>query len=105
VDLAGRLSIIESAAVIRRASLLVTNDSGLMHAADALDTPLAAVFGPTSRELGFYPLGGRSRVVEKKDLDCRPCTLHGDKKCFRGHHRCMEEVSAEEVVAAAREVL
>jgi len=105
IDLAGRLTIIESAAVLRRASLLITNDSGLMHVAAALEVPVAAVFGPTSRELGFYPLGSRSRVVESHDLSCRPCTLHGDLVCPRRHFRCMEDISAREVAAAAREIM
>jgi heptosyltransferase-2 len=105
VDLAGRLSLIESAAVLRRARVLVTNDSGLMHVAAALKVPVVAVFGPTSRELGFYPLGPRSRVVESLELACRPCTLHGDLVCPRGHFRCMEEIGAERVVEAAREVM
>ena len=104
VDLTGRLSILESAAAIKRARCLVTNDSGLMHAGDALDVPLVAVFGPTSRELGFYPAGERSRVAERVGLECRPCTLHGDEKCPRGRLRCMEEVSMEEVVSKMREV-
>lgn len=101
-DLAGSLSLAESAAVIARARLLLTNDSGLMHVGDALDVPLVAVFGPTSRELGFYPLGPRSCVVEHNGVRCRPCTLHGDPSCKKKHHRCMEEICAEDVVLAAR---
>jgi lipopolysaccharide heptosyltransferase II len=103
-DFAGRLKLIESAAALKRSALLLTNDSGLMHAGDALAVPLVAIFGPTSRELGFYPLGPRSRVVET-GLACRPCTLHGDQKCKKGHHRCMTEISAQDVIAAAREIL
>jgi heptosyltransferase-2 len=103
-DLAGELSILESAAVIARSSLLVTNDSGLMHVAAALNVPLVAVFGPTSRELGFYPLGPRSRVLETA-LPCRPCSLHGDRKCRRGDLLCMEEVSPDQVAKTAREVM
>jgi lipopolysaccharide heptosyltransferase II len=101
IDLAGRLAIMEAAAVIKDAWLVLANDSGLMHIADAMDRPLVAIFGPTSRELGFYPLGGNSRVVEKSGLPCRPCTLHGDPACPKGHHQCMEEIGVEEVVEAA----
>ncbi len=105
VDLAGRLAIMESAAVIERSSVLLTNDSGLMHLADALSKPLAAIFGPTTKELGFTPAGPLAMVVERAGLECRPCSLHGDEQCPKGHHECMKEVSANEVVAAAREVM
>ena len=105
LDLCGELAIEESALVIEGAELVLSNDSGLMHVADALDRPLVAVFGPTSRELGFYPPGPRSRVVEVEGLKCRPCTLHGNQACPRRHHHCMEEVPVEKVVAAAREVM
>ena len=101
VDVAGRLALGESAAVIERASLVITNDSGLMHMADALDRPLVAVFGPTSRELGFYPTGPRARVAELP-LDCRPCTLHGSDSCRLQHHRCLQELPVEAVVKLAR---
>jgi len=104
-DLAGGLTLAGSAAVLARARLLLTNDSGLMHAADALDVPLIAVFGPTRRELGFYPLGPRSGVVEHPGLRCRPCTLHGGPRCPKGHHRCMSEICARDVVLVANEVL
>lgn len=105
VDLAGQTSLAESVAVMAEASILLTNDSGLMHVADALGKPLVAVFGPTSRELGFYPLGPRARVVEIEELECRPCTLHGDSKCPRSHHRCMEDLPVERVVDAARNAM
>jgi heptosyltransferase-2 len=105
VDLTGRLSLLGSAAVIERARALLTNDSGLMHVADALDVPLAAVFGPTSRELGFFPSGPNARVIERTGLACRPCTLHGDQSCPRGHHACMLELAPDEVAEAVREVM
>ena len=103
LNLAGQLALSDSAAMIAGARLVLTNDSGLMHVADALDVPLVAVFGPTSRELGFFPQGPRARVVEA-DLPCRPCTLHGQARCPKGHHRCMMEIAAAAVADAAREV-
>ncbi len=104
-DLSGRMTLMGSAAVISRSSLLLTNDSGLMHVADALDKPLVAVFGPTSRELGFFPLGPGSRVAQVEGLECRPCSLHGDARCPLGHHRCMKELGPESVAALAREAM
>ena len=105
VDLSGRLSITGSAAVVEMAELLLANDSGLMHMAEALATPLVAVFGPTTRGLGFYPQGDLAVVVEAHDLPCRPCTRHGDQRCPEGHHLCMEKIEVNDVVDAARRVL
>lgn len=104
LDLTDRLALAESAAVIGRARLVLTNDSGLMHVADALDRPLVAMFGPTSRELGFYPVGEKARVVELP-LPCRPCSLHGSDLCPQNHHRCLRELPVEAVIRAAEEAL
>lgn len=98
-SLAGALSLPELAAVIGRLSAYLTNDSGPMHLAWVQDVPLAALFGPTTRSLGFFPRGEGSTVLER-DLPCRPCGLHGHKRCPEGHHRCMTEIRPEEVWAA-----
>lgn len=86
------------AAVIRECSLFLTNDSGLMHLAGAVGTPVAAVFGPTTRELGFFPLGPHDTICEK-DMPCRPCSLHGNTRCPEGHFRCMDLISVDDVYA------
>jgi len=105
IDATGRLSLLASAELIGRASLLVTNDSAPQHLASAMNTPTLAVFGPTVPEFGFGPLADRSRVLGRTDLDCRPCDRHGPQKCPLGHWRCMREISADDVAAAARELL
>jgi len=105
LDLAGRLGIAESAAVVKKASVVISNDSGLMHIADALDRPLVAAFGPTTRELGFYPQGDKARVVEVQGLACRPCTLHGDRECPEGHHNCMRMIGPDQVVGEAEKMM
>jgi lipopolysaccharide heptosyltransferase II len=104
-DLSGRLSLLESAAAISMSELLITNDSGLMHIADATGTPLVAIFGPTSKELGFYPIGEKAVVIEIFGLSCRPCSLHGDKTCPKIHHHCMEQITPKEVYQAAISLL
>jgi lipopolysaccharide heptosyltransferase II len=105
MDLTGRLSLLEAAAVIARLDCLISNDTALMHMATAVNTPVVAVFGPTSRELGFFPFGDNARVVEKLDLDCRPCSLHGDAVCPKGHFRCMLNISPDEVAAAGMDLV
>ncbi|NNE10208.1 MAG: glycosyltransferase family 9 protein, partial [Gemmatimonadetes bacterium] len=92
------------AAHLRDAALVISNDSGILHFAEAVGTPVIALFGPTTKELGFAPAGTRSTRIEK-DLACRPCSLHGSDTCPLPDrsHRCMEDISVEEVLAAVRE--
>lgn len=105
LNLAGKLSILESAAVIRSLELLVSNDSALMHLATAVQTPVVAIFGPTTKELGFFPYSQKAAVAQKEGLNCRPCSLHGDSACREKHFRCMTEISPETVVDAAEGLL
>lgn len=87
------------AALLGRLGSLVTNDTGLMHLAAAVDTPVVALFGPTVTEFGFRPWGEGHQVLERP-LACRPCSLHGGERCPRGHFRCLREVSPEDVLSA-----
>ena len=105
IDLTARLSIEEVAGVLAGSRLLVANDSGLMHLAEAVGTPAVAVFGPTSTELGFSPSLPQSQVVEA-DLWCRPCSKTG-RWCFRPIDRrlCLKAVAIEDVMAAVNGVL
>jgi len=84
--------------------LFVTNDSGPMHLAAAAGVPVVAIFGATSRELGFFPYGNGHRVVEA-ELACRPCGLHGGRDCPEGHFLCMKLVTVPQVLDACRAVL
>ncbi len=96
INLAGKTSILKAAAVIAKCRMLLCNDSGLMHVANAVDTPVIAFFGPTTDELGYLPYGGKDTIFEV-DLSCRPCGKHGGDKCPRGHHRCMTDIKPEAV--------
>ncbi|OIO09999.1 MAG: hypothetical protein AUJ52_05475 [Elusimicrobia bacterium CG1_02_63_36] len=95
LDWVGKTSLPELIAAARRWSLLVTNDSGPMHVAAAHGVPTLAIFGPTTRELGFFPYGEGHRVLEA-DLACRPCGLHGSKTCPEGHFLCMELIGVDD---------
>lgn len=99
-DLSGQLNLPELAAWIGRLDCYLSGDSGPMHLAWIQGTPLTAVFGPTVRDLGFFPRGENSTVIET-DLDCRPCSLHGPKECPLTHHRCMRDLTPERVFADA----
>ncbi len=105
MSLVGQLSIQETAAVIKGSSLLITNDSGLMHVADALAVPLIAIFGSTVEELGFFPGGPEAIVIQNSGLYCRPCSHIGRSHCPKTHFRCMQEITPEIVWQTVREKL
>jgi heptosyltransferase-2 len=96
VNFCGLLDLVQLAFVLSKAKLLVTNDTGAMHIAEAAGTPVVAVFGPTVKQFGFAPWRPESRVIET-ELDCRPCALHGSKQCPKGHFNCMKLITAEQV--------
>jgi heptosyltransferase-2 len=97
VDLTGKLNLLETAAVIQQSLFLVANDSGLMHMATAVNTPVLAIFGSSVQELGFFPFRGRSMVVENRDLYCRPCSHIGKNRCPQKHFRCMRELQPQQI--------
>lgn len=105
LNLCGKLSLMETAAVLERLHLFVTNDTGLMHLACAVGVPVAALFGPTVEEFGFSPFGPpESARVVSKNMPCRPCHPHGPSHCYVGTHACMRGISPEEVYQAALKV-
>ena len=96
LDMSGKLSLTELAACLSKLDCYLTNDSGPMHLAWAQNTPVTAIFGPTTKALGFFPRGSQSSVVET-NLRCRPCGLHGHKKCPQKHHDCMRTITPQMV--------
>ena len=99
----GRLSVRQSVEAIRRAAVLVTNDSAPLHFAQAVDTPTVAIFGSTAPSFGFGPRGPRDQVVELEGVPCRPCSPHGPPRCPLRHHVCMKSLSVQDVLQAIEE--
>ncbi|MBN2018263.1 MAG: lipopolysaccharide heptosyltransferase II [Candidatus Cloacimonetes bacterium] len=87
-DLGGKTSLIETAVIINYSDLFISGDCGSMHIAAALGVPQIAIFGPTHPKLGFAPLNPRAKILTL-NLDCSPCTLHGNDRCPKGHFKCM----------------
>jgi heptosyltransferase II len=104
VNACGKLTLRQSAALIGKAALLVTNDSAPLHLATAMATPIVALFGPTVTEFGFGPLRPGDVALGMDGLLCRPCSPHGPPRCPLGHHRCMRELSVQAVTRAIEDI-
>jgi ADP-heptose:LPS heptosyltransferase len=105
----GKFNINESADLVRRAKLIITHDTGLMHIASAFKKPVISIWGNTVPQFGMYPYYGTLPAQTPKDklpydimeirpLYCRPCSKIGYNKCPLGHFKCMEKISITEIV-------
>ena len=112
----GKFNLNESADLVRRAKLIITNDTGLMHIAAAFKRPVISLWGNTVPEFGMYPYYGDNflrkfslnsedpspplpyEIMEIKNLWCRPCSKIGYNKCPLGHFKCMELISEDTIV-------
>ena len=103
-NLVGETSVGEMVSLIANAKLLIANDSAPVHVASSFNVPTVAIFGPTVKRFGFFPLADRQVMVERTNLDCRPCSLHGPELCPKGHFKCMNEIQVEDVFKAVQNV-
>jgi heptosyltransferase-2 len=92
IDTTGEFSFKESAELISRAELLITNDSAPLHLANAVGTKVFAIFGATIPAFGFYPYGKEDKIFETDGLKCRPCSIHGGNECPVRTFECMERI-------------
>ncbi|GIX40778.1 MAG: ADP-heptose--LPS heptosyltransferase II [Leptospiraceae bacterium] len=100
----GRTDLITLYSLLKRCKFLVSNDSAPVHFGCAAKIPVIAIFGPTTKDLGYAPICKNSRVVEIEGLYCRPCGTHGGKKCPEKHFRCMKEITPNMVLEKIKEV-
>lgn len=107
IDISGKTSLGQLKSILSGASLVVSNDSSPLHMAIGLGVKVVGIYGPTTKELGFFPLAeaGKSAVAELKDLSCRPCGLHGHDRCPLVHFRCMRELSVDAVFTEVSKLL
>ncbi len=96
----GKLNIAETTPLLKACDLVVANDTGLMHMADALGVPSVLMLGPTSAEMGCFPFHPESRILEH-ELWCRPCSKNGEAPCIRGKRLCLLRTTPDMVFAAS----
>ncbi|MEJ2055697.1 MAG: glycosyltransferase family 9 protein [Calditrichaceae bacterium] len=100
INFAGKVTLLESAIVLKNAEALVSNDSGVMHMAAAVGTPLIGIFGSTVEQFGFFPYRSKFKIIENEGLNCRPCSHVGKDFCPKGHFRCMLELHPQKIYDA-----
>lgn len=100
IDLMGKTSLMKLTALLEKAGLMITNDSGPMHLARAVGTPVLALFGPTDY-IRYGPSGDLNRVV-RLELPCAPCK---SAHCRIEKRKCLDDLGVEEVYNAALEML
>jgi lipopolysaccharide heptosyltransferase II len=99
VNLSGKLSFLQSAALMKDAGMNYVNDSAPMHLASAVNAPVTAIYCSTIPAFGFGPLSGKSVIIETEEkLGCRPCGLHGYKACPQGHFLCANTIRVERLL-------
>jgi len=94
----GKFNLNQSASIIKQAKKIITHDTGLMHIAAAFKKEIISVWGNTVPNFGFNPYlpTTGSKMVEVKNLNCRPCSKIGYEKCPKGHFKCMMLIDERE---------
>jgi len=98
---AGRFAVTGSAALLKLSRCVVAGDTGPMHLATAVGTPVVALYGPTVEPFGFFPYRARATVLQRV-LECRPCSAIGGPVCPLKHHRCLGDIHPNDVFDAVR---
>jgi ADP-heptose:LPS heptosyltransferase len=109
INYCGKLSLLQSASVVAQSKFVITHDTGLMHIAAAFKKPIISIWGNTVPEFGMYPYYGKYSVenykAEISNLNCRPCSKLGHKKCPEGHFKCMEQQDVNAMALFVKENL
>ncbi len=99
LNLSGKLSYLESAALMKNAVMNYMNDSAPMHLASSVDAPTTVIYCSTVPSFGFGPLSNNSAIIEtSENLKCRPCGLHGLKKCPKKHFKCALTIDSKKLL-------
>jgi heptosyltransferase-2 len=101
INTCGDHSLLESAFLIKNSAYVISHDTGMMHIAAAFKKTIYSVWGNTIPEFGMYPYlsDKNSKMIEVKDLNCRPCSKIGYDKCPKGHFKCMQEIDENQFLS------
>ncbi len=104
LNLAGKLSLWENSVALRQTICLLSNDSALGHIAEAVETPILVLFGPTVEGFGFAPRKKESRAFSSL-IGCRPCSKHGKAQCRFGDKLCFWQISREDIASHMKDLI
>lgn len=99
INITGKFNLQEELAIISHLKLMCSMDSANMHLASMYNIPVVSIWGATHPYAGFLGWGQSDENVVSIDLPCRPCSVYGNKKCWRGDHACMEQISPEKIIS------
>ena len=99
---AGKMTLNESAALLKQASVVITHDTGMMHIAAAFQKKIISIWGNTVPDFGMYPYLNNEyrnsfKIIENNDLSCRPCSKIGFDKCPKGQFKCMNDLNVSQI--------
>lgn len=98
INLCGKLSLLQTTALMEHATMNFSNDSAPLHMASSVNAPITAIFCSTVPEFGFGPLSTNSHIIQvKNEMQCRPCGLHGYRTCPETHFKCGYEINIQEL--------
>ena len=106
----GKFTLNESAQLVKKSKLIITHDTGLMHIAAAFSKPIISIWGNTTPLFGMYPYYRKdsntdNKVFEVENLNCRPCSKIGYKKCPKGHFKCMQKQPIDIIADTAKQMV
>ena len=104
IDLCGKLDLQQLVFAINEMDAVISNDSGPMHIAAALQKPQIAIFGATHPKLGFAPMNKKA-IILSVNLQCQPCSLHGSKACPLDHFNCMKLITPEQILNSLKIII
>lgn len=104
INIAGNYSFEEQLAAISNLQIMVSMDSANMHLASLFAVPVISIWGATHPYAGFYGWGQEEQNMVQVALGCRPCSVFGNKSCFRGDHACMNFISQDEIVHKVKKI-
>lgn len=105
INLCNNNNLFETAVALKACGAAVTNDSALLHIAQAVGTPVVGIFGSTVAQFGFFPVAENSLMLEMNSLSCRPCTHTGRSDCPQGHLRCLNDIQPRTILNSVTALL
>lgn len=104
-SVAGKLNLEDELLLISKLNVMLTMDSANMHLASLVNTPVVSIWGATHPYAGFYGYKQNPENAVQVDLDCRPCSVFGNKPCYRQDYACMKQIEPERVISKIEKVI